>query len=178
MNGGTSDWSGRCNGLEKRRFLLRCRSWFWRRDNWSRWRCYESGSIRCWSLQRDVLQSLARSEITVARAAASATRGSSSTSTNSGLGFEIISCCGIDDQQQNERMSKKRGSGALPPPLSLARYADRRPIRSLYVDGCSFGDTPITFTPAPRATSIAKITSEYLTFGSPFTKMTFSGRPS
>src|SRR5687768_11363833 len=42
----------------------------------------------------------------------------------------------------------------------------------------SFGVTPITFTPAPRDTSIAQITSEYLTVGCPFTKMILSGRGS
>ena len=44
--------------------------------------------------------------------------------------------------------------------------------------GVSFGGTPMTFTPAPRATSIASITSAYFTSGSPFTKMIFSGRGS
>lgn len=44
--------------------------------------------------------------------------------------------------------------------------------------GTSFGGIPITFTPAPRATSIAKMTWEYFTPGEPFTKMIFSGRGS
>src|SRR2546422_598125 len=42
----------------------------------------------------------------------------------------------------------------------------------------SFGGTPITLTPAPRDTSIAQITSEYFTAGSPLTKIIFSGRGS
>jgi len=44
--------------------------------------------------------------------------------------------------------------------------------------GMSFGGTPMTFTPAPRAMSIASMTSAYFTFGSPLTKMIFSGRGS
>lgn len=44
--------------------------------------------------------------------------------------------------------------------------------------GVSFGGTPMTFTPDPRDTSIACTTRSYFTFGSPFTKMIFSGRPS
>ena len=42
----------------------------------------------------------------------------------------------------------------------------------------SFGGTPMTFTPDPRATSIAQITSWYLTVGHPLTKMILSGRGS
>ena len=44
--------------------------------------------------------------------------------------------------------------------------------------GVSFGGTPMTFTPEPRATSIACTTRSYFTLGSPFTKMIFSGRGS
>ena len=44
--------------------------------------------------------------------------------------------------------------------------------------GVSFGGTPMTLTPEPRDTSIACTTWPYFTFGSPFTKMIFSGRPS
>ena len=44
--------------------------------------------------------------------------------------------------------------------------------------GVSLGGTPMTFTPAPRATSIASIMSAYFTPGTPFTKMIFSGRGS
>lgn len=162
----------------KNRLHLWRRSWLWRRDHRS-WRRSDDGSgIRRGCSQLDILQSLAGSEVGTAGASASAPSWSRATATDSRLSFKIVLRYWIDDQQQDEGMSKKRGSGTLPPPLSLARYTDRRPIPSLYVDGWSFGDTPITFTPAPRATSIAKITSEYLTFGSPFTKMTFSGRPS
>jgi hypothetical protein len=42
----------------------------------------------------------------------------------------------------------------------------------------SFGGIPMTFTPAPRETSIAQMTSWYFTAGSPFTNMIFSGRGS
>lgn len=44
--------------------------------------------------------------------------------------------------------------------------------------GVSFGGMPMIFTPEPRATSIAKMTSAYFTSGEPFTKMIFSGRGS
>ena len=44
--------------------------------------------------------------------------------------------------------------------------------------GVSFGGTPMTFTPAPREASIACTTCPYFDFGSPFTKMIFSGRGS
>lgn len=44
--------------------------------------------------------------------------------------------------------------------------------------GVSFGGTPMTFTPDPRATSIAWTIWPYFAFASPFTKMIFSGRPS
>ena len=42
----------------------------------------------------------------------------------------------------------------------------------------SLGGTPMTFTPAPRAMSIAKITSWYSASFAPFTKMILSGRGS
>lgn len=51
-------------------------------------------------------------------------------------------------------MRKKRGGDTLPPPLFLARYAYRRPVFLNYWAGVSFGETPMTFTPAPRAMSI------------------------
>ena len=44
--------------------------------------------------------------------------------------------------------------------------------------GVSLGGIPMILTPAPRATSIAKMTSPYGTPGAPFTKMIFSGRGS
>lgn len=60
------------------------------------------------------------------------------------------------NQQNDQRMGKKRGGDTLPPPLfSFDWYADRRPVPVTYAPAGSFGDTPITFTPAPRATSIA-----------------------
>jgi hypothetical protein len=63
-------------------------------------------------------------------------------------------CQWIENQDDDERMHKKRGGDTFPPPLPLARYANWRPIALFYCVG-SFGDTPMTFTPAPRATSIA-----------------------
>lgn len=52
------------------------------------------------------------------------------------------------------------------------RYFDAVP------PGVSFGGMPMTFTPDPRATSIASMMSEYFARGEPFTKITFSGRGS
>ena len=106
-------------------------------------------------MQLHVPEALARSEITRARAASAAACRSRSPATYRDLSLESVLSGGIKNQNENQQMSKKRGSGTLPPPLSLARYTDRRPISSIYVDGCSLGDTPMTFTPAPRATSIA-----------------------
>lgn len=118
-------------------------------------RSYNGRSIGRAGAELDVLKPLARCQIGASRASASAAGGAGTTTADCGFGFEIVSRCRIEYEEQDEGMSKKRGSGTLPPPLSLARYSDRRPIPSLYVDGWSFGDTPITFTPAPRATSIA-----------------------
>ena len=53
-----------------------------------------------------------------------------------------------------------------------------RPIDYFVEPGVSFGGTPMTFTPEPRAMSIAWTTRSYFTSGEPFTKMTFSGRGS
>jgi hypothetical protein len=60
----------------------------------------------------------------------------------------------VQNQEDDYRMHKKRGGDTLPPPLSSAWYADWRTIvRFYYV--VSFGDMPITLTPAPREISIA-----------------------
>ena len=167
----------RCHRLKKR-FWIRHRCRLWRRNDGRRRRSYDCSSIGRRGAKLDVLKSLTRGSIPAAGAAASTSRGTGSAATDGGRTLEIVLRGGIKNENQNERMRKERGGGSFPPPLSLARYSYRRPIPSVYVDGDSFGDTPMTFTPAPRAASIAKITSEYLTFGSPFTKMIFSGRPS
>jgi len=54
------------------------------------------------------------------------------------------------------------------------------PASSVYcgVAPLSLGGTPMTFTPAWRAMSMAKITSWYFTFGSPLMKISLSGRGS
>ena len=179
LNSGAGSWRRWCNRL-KERFWIRHRCWFWRRNNgrWRRSNDRRSIGRRCAKLY--VLKSLTRRSIPAAGAAAATSGGTGSAPADCGLTLEIVLRRRIEHKNQNEHMRKERGSGSFPPPLSLARYSYRRPIPSFYVDGDgdSFGDTPMTFTPAPRATSIAKITSEYLTFGSPFTKMIFSGRPS
>ena len=124
------------------------------------------------------MKTLSSSLVACARLASPSAGRPCPATTNGRLALEIVLRDRPDQESYDKRMRKERGDGALPPPLSLGRNSDRRPIALLYVDGAaSFGETPMTLTPAPRATSIAKITSEYLTFGSPFTKMIFSGRP-
>jgi hypothetical protein len=127
------------------------------------------------------LQPLTGSALGASRASSATPCGTRSAATLSRLRLKSVLGRGKKNQKKNERMRKKRGGEFLPPPLSLYWNPDRRPVTLFYVAGAagvSFGDIPMTFTPAPRATSIAKITSEYFTFGSPFTKMIFSVRPS
>ena len=104
-----------------------------------------------------------------------AARGTRTSGPFSMLCLEITRRNRIQHREDDYGMDKKRGGDTLPPPLSLARNTDRRPILIGRYDP-SLGDMPITLTPAPRDTSIAKITSSYFTFGSPLTKMIFSGR--
>ncbi len=120
-----------------------------------------------------------RSATGAARSASPAARGSRPATPNRRLGFEISACNGEQHEKNDQRMGKKRGGDTLPPPLFPGWYADRGSVPVTYGAAASFGDTPITFTPAPRATSIAKMTCEYLTpLGAPLTKMIFSGRGS
>jgi hypothetical protein len=138
----------------------RLRRWSrWWRDDWFRWlgrfwRHHCGGCVRN-RLDSHVLQSLASRIATTS--SASAARGTGTTGTKRVLTLEILRRKGIENQEDDERMHKKRGGDTLPPPLPLApaRYADWRPIALFYCAGASLGDTPMTFTPAPRATSIA-----------------------
>ena len=86
---------------------------------------------------------------------------------------------GPDDGRQNEKedqcVHEQRRNDPLPLFLFLLSLLESRIARGYFT---SFGVMPMTFTPEPRATSIAQITSEYFTAGSPFTKMIFSGRGS
>jgi hypothetical protein len=144
---------------------LRRDDWFWRNNN-------TRGRIGGRSLELNELKSIA------AGPAPAASRRTRTAATNRRRTLEIILRDRNENQENDERMHKERGGDTLPPPLSLAWYANRWPIGLSYWAGVSFGETPMTLTPAPRATSIAKITSEYLALGSPFTKMIFSGRGS
>ena len=113
--------------------------YWWRRDlrlrdrRW-RWR-NRSRRIGCGRAKLDVLETLASRALTATRASATATRWSRAATADCGIRLEVVSGRWVEDQYKDKRMSKKRGSGALPPPLSLARYSDRRPIPSFYVDG-------------------------------------------
>src|SRR6185437_15918521 len=62
------------------------------------------------------------------------------------------------------------------PPYTRTRTARSAYFAGAAEPGVSFGGTPSTTTPAPRATSIASITSAYFTSGEPFTNMIFSFR--
>jgi hypothetical protein len=159
-------WSSRLHRQRRRHNRRRLR-----RDNRLGSHNFGRGVSR-WSLQLHELKPIA------ARPASAATRRTGATSASCGCSLVVSLRDGNENQQNDECMHKKRGGDTLPPPLSLARYADRWPIGLSYWAGVSFGETPMTFTPAPRATSIAKITSEYFALGSPFTKMIFSGRGS
>lgn len=142
--------SRRLSGDHRRwRWCRRRRSGNWRR-RYDRFRRYNLGRcIRCRLLESDVLQSV------TTRAATAATRGTGTPSANGGRPLEILLRNRIKDEHDYEQMRKKRGGDTLPPPLSLARYAYRRPVALSYWAGASFGETPMTFTPAPRDTSIA-----------------------
>ena len=118
-----------------RDWLIRCRLRFWRGDYRCRWRSNDGSCIGRRGLELDVLQSLSRCDIARSRASPSAACGTGTSTPKSRVSLESSPCRGINDEEQNERMSKKRGSGPFPPPLSLARYPDRRPISSIYVDG-------------------------------------------
>jgi hypothetical protein len=84
-----------------------------------------------------------------------------------------------DDGPQNEKkdqcVQKQRRNDPFPSFFLLLPLREGGIARSYFT---SFGVAAITLTPAPRATSIAMITSEYFTAGSPFTKMILSGRGS
>jgi hypothetical protein len=107
---------------------------FGRSDNGAR-RGNNCSRVRSRRLELDVLESLSRCDIARPGASTPSPCGARTPSAKCRVCPEAGSGCGVNDQKQNERMSKKRGSGSLPPPLSLARYSDRRPISSFYVDG-------------------------------------------
>src|SRR5205814_9096320 len=88
--------------------------------------------------------------------------------------------CGSDgrphDEKKDHRVHKQRRDDPFPISILPPRHLQPRKLSLFYFS--SFGVVAMIFTPAPRATSIAEITSEYLTAGSPLTKMIFSGRGS
>lgn len=127
-----------------------------------RWN-YRLGRIRR-RTQSHILESLLGAG--PAAPSAATTRGSWPTAAERVLTRELIGGERVQNQKNDQGMRKKRGGDTLPPPLSSARNADRRPIASFSLNAdsrlvvsfyCvgSFGETPMTFTPAPRATSIA-----------------------
>jgi hypothetical protein len=107
----------------------RCR---WRGDNWfwglDRLWWYHCGScVRDW-LDSHILQPLASRIATTTPT--TSTRRTRPTGTKCVLALEILRRKGVENQEDDDRMHKKRGGDTLPPPLPLApaRYADWRPI--------------------------------------------------
>ena len=154
---GTHPRRGRARARLRSRSRRLRRSWRWNHNWLGRldrfWWYYCGGCVRD-RLELHVLQTL---PARIATTSASSTARRAGTARTKGvLALEIVRRERIQNQQDDERMHKKRGGDTLPPPLPLApaRYADWRPI-ALFYCVASLGDTPMTFTPAPRATSIA-----------------------
>src|SRR3954465_7864442 len=84
-----------------------------------------------------------------------------------------------DDRRQNEKkdqcVHEQRRNDPFPSFFLLALLSERRITRSYFT---SLGVVAMILTPAPRATSMAEIPSEYFTVGSPLMKMILSGRGS
>ena len=123
---------GRARNGRDRFGFGRLRLW---RSHYRRRRGNDGRRVRSRCLELDVLESLSGSYIARSRASSPSTCWTGAAPAKRRISLESDSRRGVNDQKQNERMSKKRGSGSLPPPLSLARYPDRRPISSFYVDG-------------------------------------------
>ena len=138
-------------GLRSRRRRRRNDNRLWRHDRLGWHHCEGCVGNR---LDSHVLQTLSPA-VTAVPSASSASR-TRPARTNGVLACEIMRRKRIENEEDYQRMHKKRGGDTLPPPLPLApaRYADWRPVVLIYY-GVSLGDTPMTFTPAPRATSIA-----------------------
>jgi hypothetical protein len=139
----------------------RSRNRLWRSDDWNRRRRNLRRRIgRGRRPKPNVAEPACPGRVAAPRASSAAACGALSPSSQCRLSLESVLRGRYQNQEQDERMCKKRGGDLFPPPLSLAWYSDRRPIVPFYVAGApgagvSFGDTPMTFTPAPRATSIA-----------------------
>ena len=140
--------------LSENRFLGNGDRWA-RRFNGNGWRSHDSRSVRNGRPEANILHPLPRAPICSTITAAASTGRTGPAGINRRITLKSVPRRRKKDQKNYERMRKKRGGDFLPPPLSLARYPDRRPVAFVYCDGGSFGDTPMTFTPAPRETSIA-----------------------
>jgi hypothetical protein len=108
---------------------------------------------------------------------ATAATGGSRTSSPQHIGPREIRGAynGGNDKKEDQSVHEQRRNDPLPSFFLLLTRFESRVARDYFT---SFGVVAITLTPAPRATSIAIITSEYFTVGSPFTKMILSGRGS
>jgi len=79
------------------------------------------------------------------------------------------------DEKKDHRVHEQRRNDPFPISFLFLPRFEGWVARDYFT---SFGVAAMTLTPEPRATSIAAITSWYLTLGSPFTKMILSGRGS
>jgi hypothetical protein len=82
---------------------------------------------------------------------------------------------GPKNEKKDQCVHEQRRNDPFPSFFLLLTLLESRVARGYFT---SFGVMPMTLTPAPRAASIALITSEYFTAGSPLTKMILSGRGS
>jgi hypothetical protein len=82
---------------------------------------------------------------------------------------------GCKNEKKDQCVHEQRRNDPFPSFFLLLTLLESRVARGYFT---SFGVMPMTLTPAPRAASIALITSEYFTAGSPLTKMILSGRGS
>src|SRR6266852_1671012 len=155
-----------------RRFHLWRRIWRFHRRYSERFRLRHRCRIRSHAHEFQVLFPGARA----VDSAASTARRPRTAPTKHRIMSEIR---GSDDGRQNEKKDhcvyEQRRNDPFPLFFLLLPLLEGRVKRSYFT---SLGVMPITFTPEPRATSIAQITSEYFTAGSPLTKMILSGRGS
>jgi len=153
-----------------RRFHLRLGIRWFDRRNRERFRLRHHGRIRSHAHELKML--LARAS--AARPTAATARRSRSAAAHRRIMREIRrSDDWSQDKKKDQCVHEQRRNDPSPILFLLELLPESRITRSYFT---SFGVEAITLTPAPRAASIAAITSEYFTVGSPLTKMILSGR--
>jgi hypothetical protein len=155
-----------------RRFHLWHRIWRLHRRHSERFRLWHHRRIRSHAHELQVLFPGAR---TIHSAAPTAS-GPWTAAAEHRVMSEIRRCDdGRQDEKKDHCVYEQRRNDPFPLFFLLLTLLEGWIKRSYFT---SFGVAAITLTPEPRATSIAAITSEYFTAGSPFTKMILSGRGS